>query len=145
MPATDNPWLIFAGLIVTLLSAIGIKDIVLSLLKRKPRRAVEVTSQIELAKQAQAYAEQLEQDAAASRASAQQAWAAVTEANRKLVRAYQRLDESTWKFEQAARYLDSIVAKVFDPDSDIEMVRNYISSRPIPFDRSPIDQSQEGL
>lgn len=136
MPPTDNPWLYIAGLFVTFLSGIGIKEILTGLLKRKPRQVVEVANQIDLAKQAQAYAEQLEQDAAASRASAQQAWEAVTEANRKLVRAYHRLDESTWKFEQAARYLDSIVAKVFDPSADIEMVREYIRSRPVPFDRA---------
>lgn len=139
MPATTNPWLLLISILFTGLTSIGIKEIVVAFLKRRPKPAaavVEVKNQIQLADAIQKYAEKVEKDAEQYRDSARQAWLAVDEANRKVVRAYQKLDESTRRFEEAARYLDAVVAKVFDPSSDIESVRAYIQSRPIPFSRA---------
>lgn len=138
MPATTNPWLLLISILFTGLTGIGIKEIIVAFLKRRPKPApavIEVKNQIQLAEAIQKYAEKVEEDAAQYRASAAQAWAAVDEANRKLVRVTGKLDESTWKFEQAARHLDSIISKVFEPGATIEGVREYISSRPVPYSR----------
>lgn len=132
MPPTTSPWLYLAGLLVSLLTGIGLKDIVIAIFKRKPTRVVEVGNQIELAKQASAYAEKLESDADASRKSAMNAWAEVDKAQQKLVRANRRLDDATWKLEMAARYLDSILAKIWEPENDIETVRAWIRRQPPP-------------
>lgn len=136
MPTTNHPWLYIAGLIVSLLTGIGVKDIIIGLLGRKPKRVVEVANQIELAKQASEYAEKLEQDADASRKSAMEAWAAVDAAHQKLLRANRKLDDATWKLELAIRYLDGILAKIWDPESDIEAVRAWVRSQPPPPTRS---------
>lgn len=137
MPPTSNPWLYLIGLVFTFLSGIGLKDIIVGLLGRKPKKAVEVTNQIDLAKQASEYAEKLEADADASRASAMKAWAAVDEAQQKLVRANRRLDDSVWKLELAGRYMDGLFAKIWEQGATIEGVRHYISSQPpIPFKRN---------
>lgn len=131
-PPTNNPWLYLTGLLVMFLSGIGLKDIIIGVLGRKPKRVVEVGNQIELAKQASEYAEKLEADADASRASAMKAWEQVDQAQQKLVRANRRLDEATWKLELAARYLDGVLAKIWDPGNDIEAVRNWVRSQPPP-------------
>lgn len=125
MPPTNNPWLYLAGLVVMLLTGVGLKDIVLGLLKRKPRQAIEVTNQIQLAQAA-------EQFAASARKSAQEAWAAVDEAQRKLVRANRRLDDSVWKLEQAGRYLDGLMAKIFERGATIDEVRDWVRREPPP-------------
>lgn len=138
MPATNNPWLILLSILATFLSALGLKDIILGILKRKPKPAketVDVTNQVTLAEAAQKYAENIEKDAEQYRISAQKAWALVDEANRKLVRVTGKLDDSTWKFEQAARYWDSVIDKILEPDATIEGVREYIHIRPAPFSR----------
>lgn len=132
MPPNSNPWLYLAGLLVSLLTGIGLKDIVIAIFRRKPRRVVEVGNQIELAKQASEYAERLEADADASRKSAMNAWAEVDKAQQKLVRANRKLDDATWKLELAARYLDSILAKIWEPGNDIEAVRTWIRKQPPP-------------
>lgn len=139
MPATNNPWLYLAGLVVSLLTGIGLKDIIVGLVRRKPRRTVEVTNQIELARQASEYAERLEADADASRASAMKAWALVEDAQQKLARANRRLEDTTWRLEVAARYMDSLFARIWDPGSDIEAVRGWIRSQP------PPPQSRNGV
>lgn len=128
----NNPWLYVAGLLVTFLTGIGLKDIILGLFKRKPRATVEVTNQIDLARQAAAYAQQLEEDASQARASAQKAWATVDEAQQKLERSYRRLDDATWKLEQAGRYLDAVMAKIFQQGVTIEDVREYVRGLPPP-------------
>lgn len=138
MPTTDNPWLILLSILFTFLSGVGLKDIVMGLLKRKPkpsRETVDVTNQVTLAEAVQNYADKIEQDAQQYRVSAQEAWKAVDEANRKLVRVTGKLDESSWKLEQAARYMDSIYAKIVDPNATIEGLREYIQIRPAPFSR----------
>lgn len=135
MPQTSNPWLILIGLLFTGLSSIGIKEMVQSMLKRRPKKAVEVSNQIQLAAAIQRYAEKVEKDAEQYRASAAKAWAAVDEANQKLMRVTSKLDDSTWKFEQAARYLDSVIAKAFESGVSIEEFREYIKNRPVPFTR----------
>lgn len=132
MPPTTNPWLWAVGAALTFLSGVGLKDIIIGILGRKPKRVVEVGNQIELAKQASEYAEKLEKDADASRESAMKAWAQVDEAQQKLVRANRKLDDATWKLELAARYLDSVLAKIWDPGNDIEAVRNWIRNQPPP-------------
>ena len=132
MPPTDNPWLYLIGMVLTFLSGIGLKDIVVGLLGRKPKKVVEVGNQIELAKQASEYAEKLEADADASRASAMKAWAEVDAAQQKLVRANRRMDDATWKLEMAVRYLDGLLAKIWEPGSDIETVRAWVLSQPPP-------------
>lgn len=139
MLPTTNPWLYLVGLIFTFLSGIGLKDIIVGLVKRKPRQAVEVTNQIDLAAAARAqveaarqYSQEIEEDARQARQSAQQAWKLVDEANQKLVRVTGKLDDSTWKLEMAARYLDSILAKIWEPTSDIEAVRSWVRSQPPP-------------
>lgn len=132
MPPTDNPWLYLVGLVLTFLSGIGLKDIIVGILGRKPKKVVEVANQIELAKQASEYAEKLERDADASRMSAMKAWTAVDEAQQKLVRANRRLDDATWKFELAVRYLDGVLSKIWDQTSNIETVRDWVRSQPPP-------------
>lgn len=138
MPPTTNPWLLLISILFTGLTGIGIKEIIVAFLKRRPkpsRGVVEVKNQIQLAEAVQKYAEKIEKDAEQYRQSAAQAWAAVDEANRKLVRVTGKLDESTWKFEQAALYLDSVINKVFEPDASIADVRKFIESRPVPYSR----------
>jgi hypothetical protein len=138
MPATNNPWLILLSILFTGLTSIGIKEIVQGFLKRRPKPAketVDVTNQVTLAEFTQNYAEKVEKDAEQYRISAQKAWALVDEANRKLVRVTGKLDESTWKLEQAARYMDSVIGKILEPDATIEGVREYIHVRPAPFSR----------
>lgn len=138
MPQTTNPWLLLISILFTGLTGIGIKEIIVAFLRRRPkpsRGVIEVKNQIQLAEAVQKYAEKIEKDAEQYRQSAAQAWATVDEANRKLMRVTGKLDESTWKFEQAARYLDAVVARVFEPDATIEGVRDFISSRPVPYSR----------
>lgn len=132
MPNTDNPWLYIIGGIFLFLSGVGGQEMIRGVLKRKPRRAVEITNQIDLAKQAAAYAQQLEEDALQARTSAQQAWAAVDEAQQKLVRANRRLDDSVWKLELAGRYLDTVLSKVFAQDATIDELRGFIKMTPPP-------------
>ncbi len=138
MPATDNPWIILLSVLFTGLTSIGIKEIIQGLLKRKPKpskQTVDVTNQVTFAEAVQNYAEKIEQDAQQYRISAQEAWKAVDEANRKLVRVTGKLDEASWKLEQAARYMDSIYAKIVDPGATIEGRREYVQIRPAPFTR----------
>lgn len=132
MLPTNNPWLYLSGMVLTFLGGIGIKDIVVGIAGRKPRRVVEVGNQIELAKQASEYAEKLEADADASRASAMRAWEQVDQAQQKLVRANRRLDDASWKLELVARYLDGILAKIWEPGNDIEAVRTWARNQPPP-------------
>lgn len=132
MIPTTNPWLYLAGLIVSLLTGIGLKDIIIGLLSRKPKQTVEIGNQIDLAREAGEFAAKVEASADASRESAMKAWSAVDEAQQKLVRANRRLDDATWKFEMAVRYLDGVLAKIWDPSNDIESVRAWIRSQPPP-------------
>lgn len=125
MPPTNNPWLYLAGLVVMLLTGVGLKDIVLGLLKRRPRQAIEATNQIQLAKAAEEFA-------ASARKSAQEAWASVDEAQRKLVRANRRLDNAVWQLEQAGRYLDGLMAKIFERGATIDEVRDWVRREPPP-------------
>ena len=125
MPPTDNPWLYLAGLVVMLLTGLGLKDVLLGLLKRRPRQTVEVTNQIELARAAEEFA-------ASARKSAQEAWASVDEAQRKLVRANRRLDNAVWQLEQAGRYLDGLMAKIFERGATIDEVREWVRTQPPP-------------
>lgn len=129
---TENPWLYLAGLVVTLLTGVGLKDILLGLFKRKPRAAVQVTNQIDLAAAARQYAQEIEEDARQARKSAQDAWKLVDEGNRKLVRALNKLDDSTYKLEQAGRYLDAVMAKLFERGATIEGMREWVRSSPPP-------------
>lgn len=125
MPPTSNPWLYLAGLILTFLGGIGLKDIALGVLKRKPRQVVEVASQIDLAKAAELFA-------ANARASAVAAWQQVDEAQQKLVRANRRVDDSVWRLEHAGRYLDALFAKIFERGATIDDVREFVRSSPPP-------------
>lgn len=132
MPPTTNPWLYLVGLVFTFLSGIGLKDIIVGLVKRKPRQAVEVTNQIDLASAARNYAQELQEDAKQARESAQQAWRLVDEANQKLVRITGKLDDSTYKLEQAGRYLDAVMGKLFERGATIEAMREWVRSQPPP-------------
>lgn len=131
-PPDTNIWLYIIGGIFLILSGAGGQEMIKGILRRKPRGVVEIGNQIELAKQLQAYAQQLEGDAAQARESAQKAWATVDEAQQKLERSYRRLDESTWKLEQAGRYLDAIMAKMFQPGVDIDGLKEYVKALPPP-------------
>lgn len=132
MPQTNNPWLILIGLVFTFLSGAGGLEMVRGFLKKRPKRTIEITNQIQLAEQIQKYSEQLEQDAAQARESAQRAWAAVDEAQQKLVRANRKLDHSIWQLELTTRYLDTVVAKIYAHGSSIEEVKRYIETTPPP-------------
>jgi len=132
MPPTDNPWLYVIAGIFLFLSGVGGQEMIRGIVRRRPRQAVEITNQINLAKQAQEYAQQLEEDATQARESAQKAWAAVDEAQQKLVRANRRLDDAVWKLEQASRYLDAIYGKVFAHGATIEDVRGFMTTTPPP-------------
>lgn len=132
MPPTTNPWLYLVGLVFTFLGGLGLKDIIKGLFKRKPRAAVEVTNQIDLAAAARNYAQEIEEDARQARESAQRAWQLVDAANGKLVRVTRKLDDSTYKLEQAGRYLDSVMAKLWARDATIEGLREWVRSSPPP-------------
>lgn len=131
-PPGNNPWLYLVGLLFTFLSGIGLKDIIVGLVKRKPRQAVEVTNQIDLAAAARAYSQEIEEDARQARQSAQDAWRLVDEANQKLVRITRKLDDSTYKLEQAGRYLDTVMSKLFERGATIEGMREWVRSQPPP-------------
>lgn len=137
MPLTDNPWLYLAGLVVTLLTGVGLKDIVLGLMKRKPRQEIEVTNQIQMAQAAEIFA-------ASARKSAQEAWSAVDQAQQKLVRANRRLDDAVWQLEQAGRYLDGLMAKIFERGATIDEVREYVRSSPPPAHTRNGSRPQDG-
>lgn len=132
MPPTNNPWLWLLGALFTFASGVGLKDIIVGLFRRKSRRTVEVTNQINLAAAVRQYAQEIEEDARQARASAQAAWALVDEANQKLVRITRKLDDSTHKFEQAGRYLDAVMSKLFERGATIEGVREWVRSQPSP-------------
>lgn len=133
MPKTpDNPWLIIIGLLFTGLSSIGIKEIVVGMLGRKPKRVVEVANQIDLAKQTQVYAQQLEEDAAQARESARKAWAQVDEVQQKLVAVNRNLDATAYRVEEVGRYLDRVMDRIFARGATIEDVQEWIRAQPPP-------------
>lgn len=138
-PPTSNPWLYLVGLLFTFLGGIGLKDILIGLFKRKPRAAVEVTNNIDLAAAARAqaeavrqYSQEIEEDARQARESAQQAWRLVDTANTKLMRVTAKLDDSTYKLEQATRYMDALFAKIFEQGATIDDVRGFVKIHPVP-------------
>lgn len=145
--AGDNPWILVLFLVITLLGTIvggaGGVEMIRAFTRRKPKTAVEVTNQIELAKQLQLYAQQLEEDSRQARASEQaawlqsrehaaQAWRQADETQQKLVTVNRKLDETMGRVIEMGRYMDALVMRIHAPGATIEGVREFIISQPPP-------------
>lgn len=138
-----NNWVAIATILGGVIASAGGTEVIKAILKRRPRRVVEVASQIELAKQAQTYAAQLEEDARQareaearaweeSRRQSQAAWAQAEETQRKLVQVNRKLDETMDRLADVGRYVDGLVTRIHHPAATIEGVRDYIASTPPP-------------
>lgn len=145
--AGDNPWILVLFLVVTLIGTVvggaGGVEMIRAFTRRKPRRTVEVANQIELARQAQLYAEQLEADARQARESEQQAWAEARrqaaaawqqadETQQKLVAVNRKLDETMYRLVEMGRYMDALVTRIHAPGATLEDVQAWIRTIPPP-------------
>lgn len=147
VPNTDHPWILVLFLFVTLIGTViggaGGVEMIRAFTRRKPRRTVEITNQIDLAKQAQAYAQQLEEDARQARESEQKAWAEARrqsaaaweqadKTQQKLVQVNRKLDETMYRLVEMGRYMETLVLKIYAPDAEITDVREWLRSVPPP-------------
>lgn len=144
---SGNPWLLALYLIIMLLGTViggaGGVEMIRAFTRRKPKKTIEVGNQIELAKQAQLYAQQLEEDARQARESEQKAWAEARlqaaaawqqaeETQRKLVQVNRQLNETMYIAVEMGRYMEALFTKVKHPATTIEDVREWVDTVPPP-------------
>jgi hypothetical protein len=103
-----------------------------AILRRRPRSAVHAESEVSLAKQAQAYAAQLEEDAGQARHAARAAWDQASQAQEKLVAINKKLDETVLNANRLARYTSWLVSQIMERGQTIDRLRLTVQNEPPP-------------
>jgi hypothetical protein len=138
MNAGQGIWVVLATLVGSLMGGVGGAEIIKWVTRRKPHTAVRTESEISLAKQAQLYAAQLEEDNKQIRATVRESWDQVEGMQRKLVAINRKMDETAANANRLARYTTWVLTLIFERDQNIERVRAMVNEAPPP---APVDVS----
>lgn len=147
MPSTTDPLLIVVialiALVGTIIGGAGGAELIKYIIRRRPRQQVAITSQIDLARQTQLYAQQLEEDARQARESerlawmqarahAAEAWRQADETQQKLVIVNRKLDETMSRVVEMGRYMEALVTRIYAPDATLDGIRQWLANTPPP-------------
>lgn len=139
---TDNPWVWIAGIAGTLLSSAGVVEIIRRVLDRRPKPERRATVEISLSKQTLEYAQQLEEDAAAARKTAADAWSIADVAQQKVVAVNLKMDETIERmgvmqhnFGRLLRWSLWVVSAIHERGMTVERLRSMVDSEPPPIDK----------
>lgn len=132
----EVPWVGIATVLSALLGTGGAGLVVRAIARRRPAR---VETAVLLNAQTLRYAEQLEQDAAAARQTAREAWTEATAARQMAGEAHQRM-------EQVVSYLGWIIRTIHDPSMTLERLRSMVgeSGPPVSAGSREVKESRNG-
>lgn len=122
----------------TLLTMGGV-EIIKAVASRRPKGAVKAETESSLVARAQAYAEQMEEDARQARADTEQArdaagkaWEKANAAERKAHIVSREVDDLKYGVAVISRYLNWLLDLIGEPSMDIQRLRREIEDRKPP-------------